>query len=500
MKKWITWLLLAAMLLNFTACGGTETAETDTSAGDSTAESVETEPETLDPSEIDELPTDVTDYEGYTFTILSHDHPDTAVAWKVVDIYTEELNGERINDAVYERNLAMEDRFGVKIAQNLQSAPDTTANQLITSGDDAFDLLQTDTQKQCAMVVKGYLMDMNQMEYINFDKAWWDSTAIEGITIGDKIYYAIGDSMLNGKKATWVVLFNKALTENAGLPDLYSLVKEGGWTLDMLNQYGEQLAQDVDGDGVMTWGVDVFGIGLQHEVVLPLLLGDGTKLIEMQADGSYTYNMSSNAIVDAMEKIWNFLHGGAMHILNCNDYDGKLNKQWSDFRTLFMSDQIGFFMGHLGTVTLVGGDMNSDFGVLPFPKLSESQEEYYSTFQYNNAHAVSVPKTAGDLKRTGLLTEAYQMFSHFTVLPAYYDYTLTFRSARDTDSGEMLDIIFGSRNFDISLAFNSTTSVQTFLQDTGSKATSFNYASQEASNKSKVTTAMDKILEAINQN
>ncbi|MBQ3178873.1 MAG: hypothetical protein IJB52_13720 [Clostridia bacterium] len=498
MKKWMTLLLAAAMLTGMTSCGGTA-AETDAETADTAAaENTETAEETVDPAEADELPTDVT-YDGYTFTVLSHDHPDTAIAWKVADIYTEELNGERINDAVFERNLAMTDRFGVKIAQNLQEKPSTIADQLISAGDDAFDLLQTNTQDQCSFVVKGYLMDMAQMDYINFDKAWWDSTAIDGITIGDKVYYAIGDSMLNGKKATWVVLFNKMLTGNAGVPDLYSLVKEGGWTLDKLNRFGEQIHQDVDGDGVMTWGTDIYGIGLQHEVVLPLLLGDGSKLIEMNADGSYNYNMNSPAIVDAMEQIWNFLHGG-MHILNCNDYDGKLNNQWSDFHTLFMSDQIGFFMGHLGTVTLVGGDMNSDFGVLPFPKLDEAQAEYYSTFQYNNAHAVSVPKTAGDLTRTGLLTEAYEMFSHFTVLPAYYDYTLTFRSARDTDSGEMLDIIFGSRNFDISLAFNHTTGMQTFLQDTGSKDKSFSYASKEASNKTKVTTAMDKILEAIAAN
>ncbi|MBR4959654.1 MAG: hypothetical protein IKY52_02015 [Clostridia bacterium] len=498
MKKWITWLLLSAMILSLSACGSGETVENaaETAGTDNTA--VETETETIDPAEQDELPTDIT-YDGYTFTVLSHDHPASAVAWQVVDIYTEELTGERINDAVYERNLSMEDRFDVKVAQNLQGDPNTTATQLINSGDDAFDLLQTNTQIQCGLVVKGYLMDMAKMEYLNFNKAWWDSTAMDGITIGDKIFYAIGDSMLNGKKATWVVLFNKMLTENAGVPDLYDLVKEGGWTLDKLNQYGEQIAQDTDGDGVMTWGTDVFGIGLQHEVVLPLVLGDGTKLVEMNADGSYTYNLGSDAVVNSMEQIWNFIHAGS-HILNCNDYDGKLKNQWIDFRSLFMSDQIGFFMGHLGTVTLVGGDMNSDFGILPFPKLDEAQDKYYSTFQFNNAHAISIPKTASDLTRSGLLTEGYEMFSHFTVLPAYYEYTLTFRSARDTASGEMLDIIFGSRNFDISLAFQNTTGVQGFLQQTGSNSDSFNYASKEASNKSKVITAMDKILEAINQN
>ncbi len=497
MKRTITILLLAAML-TATSCGNTTTETTGETTADGGNTNVETTAETEDPAALDELPTDI-QYDGYTFTILSHDHPDTAIAWKVADIYTEELNGERINDAVYERNLAMADRFNVEVAQNLQSNPGNTADQLIASGDDAFDLYQTDIQNQCARVVKGYLMNMNDMEYINFDKAWWDSTSIEGITIGDKVYYAIGDSMLNGKKASWVVLFNKALTTDAGLPDLYSLVKEGGWTLDKMDEFGEQMGRDVDGDGVMTWGTDVFGIGLQNEVVLPLLLGDGTKLIDMKADGSYTYNMASPAVVDAMEKIHTFLNGGDNYLLNCNDYDGKLQSQWVEFRGLFMSDQIGFFMGHLGTVTLVGGDMNSDFGILPFPKLNADQDEYYSTFQYNNAHAISVPKTAGDLTRTGLLTEAYEMFSHDTVLPAYYEYTLTFRSARDTASGEMLDIIFGSRNFDISLAFNATTGMQTFLQTAGTAST-FNYSSSEASNKSKVTTALDTILEAVNAN
>ena len=88
------------------------------------------------------------------------------------------------------------------------------------------------------------------------------------------------------------------------------------------------------------------------------------------------------------------------------------------------------------------------------------------------------------------------MFAHTTIMPAYYDYTLTLRNARDTDSGEMLDIIFGSRNFDISFAFNSTTGMQNFLQD-NVVAASFNYASKEAANKTKVEKAITQILEAV---
>lgn len=508
MKKWLTCLILGAMLATLSACGG-ETAE-QPSGGEAASQDTEisspaveeTEEiieETQDPALLDELPKEVHDYDGYTFTVLSHQLPDSSIAWKVVDIYTEEQVGERINDAVYQRNLTMEERFGVKVAQNLQDDPYSVAVQLITAQDDSFDLLQTNTQDQCSLAVSGYLLNMNDLEYIDFDKAWWDTASIKGISIGNKVFYAIGDSSLNGKKATWVVLFNKMLTSNAGVPELYSLVKEGGWTLDKLQEYGKQIAQDTDGDGTMTWGTDVFGVGLQYEVVIPLLLGDGKKLLEVNEDGSLVYSMNSPAVVDAMEKIYNFLNTGDDYILNCNHYDGKIPSQWVEFRNRFMADQIGFFMGHLGTVTLVGGDMNNDFGILPFPKLTEEQDGYHSTFQYGNAYAVSAPKSATDLTRTGMLTEAYQMLSHTTVLPAYYDYTLTFRNARDEASGEMLDIIFGSRNFDLSLAFNSTTNTQGFLQDIV-KAESFTYASKEAANQKVVTKNMENLLKKMNEN
>lgn len=495
MKKCTLALLLMAILLQMVSCGQTEveTGGTDNVTQNTTNAEVETE-ETIDPTEQDDLPTDCKDYEGTDFTVMYRDRTGESVTWQTWDVYTEELNGERINDAVFERNLSILDRFGVTVQELQVTDRLNTAKKLIQSGDDTFDLFQDHTQNQSQLVIQGYVLNLSDMDYIDFSKAWWDSTAIEGISIGDKIYYGIGDSQLNGKKSTWVVLFNKSLTTNAGITGLYDTVKENDWTLDLLNQYGEQIAQDVDGDGEMTWGVDVFGIGLQNEVVLPLLLGGGEKLIEIQPDGSYNYNMSDSLVVDAMEQIHGFLNSGN-HILNCNNA-GSYTQNWVEFRNLFMADQIGFDMVPLGTVGLVAGDMQSDFGILPFPKLDPEQEGYYSTFQYNNADAISVPKTCGDTGRVGLLTEAYQMYAHETIMPAYYEYTLTLRNARDTESGEMLDIIFDSRNFDISFAFNSSTNMQSFLENIG-VASTFSYASKEAANRTKVDKAITEILDAV---
>ncbi len=159
-----------------------------------------------------------------------------------------------------------------------------------------------------------------------------------------------------------------------------------------------------------------------------------------------------------------------------------------------MRDGLAFFMCHLSTPILVSG-MESDFGILPFPKLYEEQKEYYSTFQYNSADAIAIPKTA-DLDFVPLITEAYEMYAHDTILPAFYDYTLTLRAARDEQSGEMLEIIYGNRNLDIAFANYGTTNVFNVLQN-GALGKSFRYVSLEKQQHSAVTQSIETIIETL---
>lgn len=499
-------LLLTALMIFPTAlasCSETpaEDGQSESNAtpvvSSDTVESQTEEETTILPELLDELPTDNKDYDGMDYVVLSHEHPASNIAWIVADIYTEEETGERINDAVYARNLAMTERFGVTVKQDLvdNNTVVNVAQQRINSSDGSFTVLQTTYQNQAALVVNGYLINMANMDYLNFDKLWWDTTAAASTSIAGRIYYAAGASQLNNYKATWAVLFNKKLAADANVPDLYEIVKSGDWTLDALMNYAEQISQDVNGDGKMEWGKDVFGLGLQDEVVLPLTLGTGANIVKFNADNSYDFNLGSETFVSAMEQAWTLLGGNYPWMINANDYDGMTN-QWIEFRNLFMADQIGFYMGHLGTVTLVGGEMDSDFGILPFPKVLEGQEEYYSTLQYNNAHTLSVPKSTEDTKRTGLLTEAYQMLSYGTVREAYYDYTLTLRSSRDIQSGEMLDLIFSQRNLDVALVFNSSTAMQTTLQAAGTAA-SFNFSSIVASKGKAFRTNIHKVIEKV---
>ncbi|MBO5218257.1 MAG: hypothetical protein J6C52_02425, partial [Clostridia bacterium] len=135
MKRSISVLLLIAMFAGMTACGESGGNEvTDTTAGDTTtAEPVETgipEPE---------LP--ALDYGGATFTFLIRGRKATSYYERYV--YTDEMNGEIVNDAVFDRNRAVEEKFNLKIAvvENNDGGEIEDARTYILSGDPGIDAI-----------------------------------------------------------------------------------------------------------------------------------------------------------------------------------------------------------------------------------------------------------------------------------------------------------------------------------------------------------------------
>ena len=83
-----------------------------------------------------------------------------------------------------------------------------------------------------------------------------------------------------------------------------------------------------------------------------------------------------------------------------------------------------------------------NYGIVPFPKYDNSQRDYVSWI-YGGAASCGVPYTNPDLERTGVVLENLAAFSHKFVKNEYYEVVVQTRTVRDSDSIEMLDIIFG---------------------------------------------------------
>lgn len=92
-------------------------------------------------------------------------------------------------------------------------------------------------------------------------------------------------------------------------------------------------------------------------------------------------------------------------------------------------------------------EMEADFGIIPYPKYDEAQDEYYSRIE--GCELSCVPITVSDTERTSIILEALACESAKQVQPAYYDVSLRTKYTRDEESQEMLDIIFDHRVFDL---------------------------------------------------
>ena len=89
------------------------------------------------------------------------------------------------------------------------------------------------------------------------------------------------------------------------------------------------------------------------------------------------------------------------------------------------------------------------FGIVPMPKLNETQANYYSYASPWSGAAVYLPKTTKDVKVTDVITEAMAALSQKYIKEAYYSKMLKGQSIYDMESSDMLDIIFDTKIYDL---------------------------------------------------
>lgn len=109
-------------------------------------------------------------------------------------------------------------------------------------------------------------------------------------------------------------------------------------------------------------------------------------------------------------------------------------------------------------------DMESDFGILPFPKYDEAQEEYLSCC-LDNYSVLCIPTVVDNIEMVGALIEAMSCESKVSVMPAFYESALQDKYSRDERSVKMLDIIMDGRTYDLCVLFTSLEGLKGFLSE-----------------------------------
>ena len=140
-KRIISAILLGAMLISAMACGEQADSAKPASTTAVTEQVIDANETT---SEV-ELQPDLPDYDcnGETFTFMVRGP--SFNEWESQDIYAEEQDGEPINDAVYLRNLYVQEKYNVKIAQEGVSDPGSSGKKTVQAGDSVYDVFMANT-------------------------------------------------------------------------------------------------------------------------------------------------------------------------------------------------------------------------------------------------------------------------------------------------------------------------------------------------------------------
>ena len=439
-------------------------------------------------------------FDNEDFVVLTKTDGARENGYNVVDLVVEENLGDSvIIDSVLRRNDAILSNFDINIKRVTSASPKADASLAIEKQDYSYDSFMLSVTDGLTIALQGTLVDFSEANYIDFTNPWWDRGVIDNLTLLGGTYIALGDLNTVDNDASWCTLFNKDILAAYGTTDaqMYQMVKEGmgvqgGWTVDQLTYIAKSSYKE-DPNYHNKWeltygGSGTYGLCTQKELGYTLMQAAGITPTKVDSGmAGIVSNLNSQEFQDGIDAAFDFLGNKTSADWYLEMDSVSFDDKWRLIaRGGFMANKYAFFVCPVMSINLIR-EMKSDFGIIPLPKLVDTQEDYGNTLQYYNALCYVVPyRMDEDLNdKSCYVLEAMSYYSspefdeEGCLSYAYYTLLLQAKATRDDDAWDMMDIIFGNRVFDLAVALNLL-SIRTVLNDCTTGAMN-NWASQRDS-------------------
>ncbi len=446
LKKILCGLLASLMLVGtLVSCGETQEGSDETKGSSQAATTAESEVDTREPLEIPD-----TRYDDTELCFLTRDESE----WSTLEIFAEEISSgtDNINNAVYERNLRILEKYGVTITElkvNTTDHPTRVTNEIAGSVGD-FQAVITNTSQSASLASQGKLWDLHSdsIEHLDLSKSWWDQNMVAGLSIQERLYFATGDLLTSDNDATFVLLFNKQIATDNKLDDLYALVENDEWTMEKFYEYISRSAKDMDGKDGLSYDTDIAGFAYTGDSPYCFLFSGGITLCKKDADDTPYYELNvdrAQNISEMGKRLFDKTHSVDMNAVTTNG--GPVIMEVG--KTCFGEGHALFIGEVMQAVTRMRG-YDVDFGIVPYPMYDQNQDGYFS-MMHLTASMVSIPKSVvgTELTMTTSMIEAMAYHSVDTLTEQYYEINLKTRDAKDEKSGPMIDKILASRACDL---------------------------------------------------
>ena len=383
-------------------------------------------------------------WDGDYFYILGADGGTTSSLTNF-EIWREGMPGDVVGDAVWVRNESLKKKYNFYVEQNLVKNVKKEVQTLYDAQDDLYDLVIYKPADALYHARSGYLLDLNTITYIDFDHPAWSKRMNESLSIGGRLYFTTSHFLLQDKTRTYTLFYNRDLAKERDLGSFEELVDKNQWTIDVFETYAKTFSFDIDGGGGGHTG-DSFGVAAESTGSFSALLygagfslgqNDGERII---LTGATKY---MEDIVTAVGNVW------FDKAITCMP-DDFVSGNYNITSDIFRNGRALFLAGFFGNVDFESGSSTvPDVGVLPFPKLSSSQKNYYNQVEHMTSSVFAIPCTVSDPVRVGFYLEAVSEASTDTSYRAFVNSKCRKGDEYDEDVFRMLTLSFDSMSYDL---------------------------------------------------
>lgn len=473
MKRFFIFLLCGVLLLSVVACGNGKSNE------NKTPESTTAKPEEQTDAAVYPY-YEGKDFGGAEITILNYEsYCGTNLAFAPDEYVT----GDLLNNAMYARTAAVEEKLNVSIREDRKGYADmggwggqANYGQLVAtsvgSGQFTWDIANVFLNWKASLITDGCLVDLRTLEELHLEEDYWDQNIMNELTLNGKTFAGSSKLTLMPLDLTWVLFFNENMMKNLGLDSPYELVDNKEWTLAKMLEY-VKAGSSLNGGDTPDFENDpstICGIATHSDSVSAFVIAADNQLLKRE-DGEIVANVSNQHLFDTIEKVQE-IFSKSMGYSNLGVSLPNSNEPYGCI-PMFRSGRALFLTSELKDSKTLRDEMDDTYGILPPPLYDGEQKEYRSVL--GSPAMLTIPVLQNDLSRTALVLDALS-YESTNVMDTYYTRIITHRNLKNEESERMLHIIHDCLTIEFGEFFGFTNQYLASLRE-GIRAENVNPAS-----------------------
>ena len=435
--------------------------DTSTDTSEDTSEDTSAEIKDATESETAEIETSgEADRKGKEFRILSATRSPAGMASSSCFLEGEQNTAGTINEAVHERNTAVELELDVALtfshADADKSDIQSEIKRLVMSGTDAYDLVISELLPFASLANDGTFRNILSSEFTGFDfenKPYWYKEYMDDLRLMNGYEYLLaGDFFIDVLRSSHLLLFNKEMYRDHYRRDpgeVFEWVLNYEWTYEKLNGIITDMYLDKNGNSRRDYG-DRWGLSISdlRSAKIGFIVSADPGLVSRGEDGTPRIVLGDTSrMADLTKRLSLLLFNSSCYISDAAG--GNSLRDFTEGSALLCE---GYWLGSLENTALL--DMKEGAGVLPYPQLYASDKRYI-TATSNTANVGAVLLTAKDEAFISTVIQALSRETASRLIPKYYRDALKLRYDADPYTAGMIRILHDNIGGSFMLAYGN---------------------------------------------